>query len=291
MELTLWHLDPLRASAFVPLPKWIRDKRAVTNVVGTDDDCFKWAVLAELHPATDHPERMENYLPYANLYDFSNLNYPVPFSFITPFAKKNVININVEDKPVEGKHIDLLMHESHEIHHYSTIRDFSRLISGQLSNHQHNIYSCGKCLHGCPSADVLKRHMKRCMHVQLAKYPIDPRCRFTNIQKQLPAPFIIYADFESVLKLFSGMDTTQGVEEEGKLSVVPYQEHIACNFSYTIVSSVVPDFNKPIVWYRGEDAADEFVRVLQREAEELIIIWRFVHCCRLCTCSTCLGCF
>ena len=65
------------------------------------------------------------------------------------------------------------------------------------------------------------------------------------------------------------MDTTQGVEEEGKPSIVPYQEHIACNFSCKIVSNIVPDFDKPIGWYRGEDAADEFVRVLQREAEEL----------------------
>ena len=76
MELTLWHLDPLRASAFVPLPKWIRDKRDVTNVVGTGDDCSKWAVLAGLHPAAGNPEKLKNYFPYANLYDFSNLNYP-----------------------------------------------------------------------------------------------------------------------------------------------------------------------------------------------------------------------
>ena len=103
------------------------------------------------------------------------------------------------------------------------------------------------------------------MHVQLAKFPIDPQCRFTNIQKQLPAPFIVYVDFESVLKPLSGIDTTQRVEEEGKPSIVPFQEHIACSFAYKIMSSVVPDFNKP----RGEDAADEFVRVLQREAEEL----------------------
>ena len=26
-QLTLWHLDPLRASAFVPLPRWIQAKR------------------------------------------------------------------------------------------------------------------------------------------------------------------------------------------------------------------------------------------------------------------------
>ena len=111
--------------------------------------------------------------------------------------------------------------------------------------------------------------MKRCVHVQLAKFPNDPRCRFTNIQKQLPAPFVVCADFESVLKPLRDMDTTQGVEEEGKPSIVPYQEHIASSFAYKIVSSVVPDFNKPIVWYRGEVAADEFVRVFQREAEKL----------------------
>ena len=168
MELSLWHLDPLRASAFVRLPKSIRDKRVVTNVVGTGGDCFKWAGLAGLHPATDNPERMENYLPYANLYDFSNLNYSVPLSSITPCAAKNGISINVyaiedgkriiyplcvTDKPVDGKHVDLLMHEANVIHHYSTIRNFSRLVSGQLSNYQHNIYSCKKCLHACTSAD------------------------------------------------------------------------------------------------------------------------------------------
>ena len=78
LELSLWHLDPLRASAFVPLPKWIKDKRAVTNIVGTGNDCFKWAVLAGLHPATDNPHRMEDYLPYIDLYDFSSLSFPVP---------------------------------------------------------------------------------------------------------------------------------------------------------------------------------------------------------------------
>ena len=40
-------------------------------------------------------------------------------------------------------------------------------------------------------------------------------------------------------------------------------------YSYKIVSSVIPDFNKPIVWYRGPDAAEIFVHELQREAEKL----------------------
>ena len=122
---------------------------------------------------------MENHLPNANLYDFSNLNYPVHLSSITAFAAKNGISINVydvddgkrvvfplcvTDASIDGKRVDLLMHESKEIQHYSTIRNFSRLVSGQLSK---------KCLHTCSSVAVLKRHMKRCTHVQLAKFPID----------------------------------------------------------------------------------------------------------------------
>ena len=53
LQLTLWHLDPLRASAFVPLQRWIRDKKATTNIIVTGDDCFKCAVLAGMHPTTD----------------------------------------------------------------------------------------------------------------------------------------------------------------------------------------------------------------------------------------------
>ena len=46
LQLTLWHLDPLRTTASVPLPQWIRENKAVVNSTGTGDDCFKWAVFS-----------------------------------------------------------------------------------------------------------------------------------------------------------------------------------------------------------------------------------------------------
>ena len=96
LQLTLWHLNPLRATAFVPLPKWIRDNHAVTNIVGTGDDCFKWAVMAGLHPVdTDRPNRLENYIDHASKCDFSSLTFPVSLSSIASFAVKNDISINV----------------------------------------------------------------------------------------------------------------------------------------------------------------------------------------------------
>ena len=48
-----------------------------------------------------------------------------------------------------------------------------------------------------------------------------------------------------------------------------YQEHVPCSFAYKVVSSVDLDFSRPLVMYRGEDAADKSIRDLQKEAKQL----------------------
>ena len=58
---------------------------------------------------------------------------------------------------------------------------------------------------------LLDAHAEDCCHVQRTKFPKAPMCRFTNIQKQLPAPFVVYADFESILKPVNE-DVMQGVD-------------------------------------------------------------------------------
>ena len=152
LQLTLWHHDPLRASAFIPLPRWIRDTKATTNTIGTGDDCFKWPVLAGMHPTSaDIQNRKVSYVEHACGYDFSSLCFPVSLSSIAPFAAKNNLSINiyrvedekkviyplcVTDPVVPGRHVDLLLHECNGDQHYSTINNFSRLISGQLSNQE-----------------------------------------------------------------------------------------------------------------------------------------------------------
>ena len=61
----------------------------------------------------------------------------------------------------------------------------------------------------------------------------------------------------------------QGVSTGTASSTTVYQEHVPCSFAYKVVSSVDPDFSRPLVMYRGEDAADKFVRDLQKEAKQL----------------------
>ena len=101
LQLTLWHLDPLRASAFVSLPQWIRENKAVVNVTGTGDDCFKRALLAGMHPVGRNdrvhvnPNRMSTYEEHVNKYDFPRLRFPVPLSSIGSFSKASNLSINV----------------------------------------------------------------------------------------------------------------------------------------------------------------------------------------------------
>ena len=69
------------------------------------------------------------------------------------------------------------------------------------------------------------------------------------------------------------MDTAHGVAVGGDepTSAGPFQEHLPCSFAYKLVSSVLPDFSRPLVSYMREDAGEMFVRKLQEEAEQLLL--------------------
>ena len=159
-------------------------------------------------------------------------------------GKKVIYPLRVTDAVVPERHVDLLLHELGGLQHYSTIKNFNRLVSGQLSNHGHATYCCKKCLHTYSFPDLIAAHAVDCCHVQRTEFSKDPRRRFTNIQKQLPAPFVAYADFEYILKSVNeDVDVTQGVTTGAGSSTTVYQEHVPCSFAYKIVSSVDPDFS------------------------------------------------
>ena len=79
--------------------------------------------------------------------------------------------------------------------------------------------------------------------------------KFENYFKQIPVPFKIYADFECNLR---------GVESYEGSYTKKYQDHIPCSFAYKVVC-VDDRFTKPIVVYRGENAAYEFIKAILKE--------------------------
>ena len=148
LETVLWSLDPLRASAHHKLPTWIVNKRAVTNVRSPGFECFKWIFLVGMHPIQSHPSRLSKYQQFEGLYDFSTLMYPVPLMDIEKCCKVNNYSSNVygvagtevdgelgtvyplkvtQNKP-SARHVNLLLTEKDGTYHYSTIKNYSRLV-------------------------------------------------------------------------------------------------------------------------------------------------------------------
>ena len=77
--------------------------------------------------------------------------------------------------------------------------------------------------------------------------------KFKNIKNQLPEPFVVYADFESIL---------QSLNEKNKV-----QEHRACSYAYHIVSNI-PGVEFEPRMYLGLDAAERLLESLDKDYEE-----------------------
>ena len=98
--------------------RWIQIRRAVVNVAGTGDDCFKWAILADMHPVETNAHRRVKYAEHMGKFDFSSLSFPVPVQVVGPFALRNNMSINVYGVG-DDKEVIYLLRVS------STLRNFS----------------------------------------------------------------------------------------------------------------------------------------------------------------------
>ena len=115
------------------------------------------------------------------------------------------------------------------------------------------------CLQCFSSKNVLTEHKEVCLSingaqsVRLEKRKIE----FKNYFKQVPVPFKIYVDFECNLNSVESYESSYSKK---------YQDHIACSFGYKLVC-VDDKFSKPIVVFRGENAAFKFFEAILKEYE------------------------
>jgi len=93
---------PLAGSTFVP---WIERKKCIVNVCNVGNfECFKYSVLAALHPQSHNPNRRAKYEPYADELNFDDLYFPIELSKIPQFERQNpLISINVISYDEESK--------------------------------------------------------------------------------------------------------------------------------------------------------------------------------------------
>ena len=93
--------------------------------------------------------------------------------------------------------------------------------------------------------------------------------KFNNFHKQLPVPFVIYADFEAITKKVQGCKQSDEMEKEKEKRsyTKAYQTHEDCGCGYKVVCCYDDKYSKPIQTYRGKNAVYKFMEKMLKEVE------------------------
>ena len=102
------------------------------------------------------------------------------------------------------KQVNLLMIEDGQKRHYTAIKDISRLLKSLNAPHRGAYHFCMNCLNGFRKSSARDKHYEYYSsngHVKV-KMPTEKEkwLKFHDGQYQFKVPFMLYADFESILK-------------------------------------------------------------------------------------------
>ena len=206
LDICFSTFNPLSASRWMQLSKACRRGNRVKKFINpknNDNECFRYAVLAGIHPEVKDPEEVESWAAYKNELNMNGISYPVQIADIDKFERLNPdISVNVLAIDAEGiffpvrvtrekrqQHVELMYVTSHENDsHYVTIINKSALLSDQLPKHNGQKFFCDNCLHHFWSEKSLEEHTPICKQhkAHTAKYPEEgTKLKFTKIAQQV----------------------------------------------------------------------------------------------------------
>ena len=269
--------EPLKGSSYIPLPRELRNPaKGIINMKNNDDECFRWCHIRHLLPQKKDPQRIKECdKKYVEKLDYSGIEFPVSVKQYNKIEKQNNIRVNVfgyeemkrypiyVSKEKFDSCLNLLLITEGEVKHYCLLKDFNKFMYNQ-TKHEHRKHFCMYCLQCLSSKERLEKHKVDCIEIngkQAIKMP-EPgsEIAFKNYRKQLPAHFVIYADFEAI---------TEKVDEKAprKSYTEQYQKHTACGYGYKVVCCYDDKFSKPIKIHRGEMAIQKFMKDMLAEVK------------------------
>ena len=215
MDINIHRLNLTTGSSYIPLPDWLSKKKAIINPKNSDMKCFKWAVIAAMkwEEMKNNNQRVSKLRRY-NDFDWDGISFPVSISDIKRFESGNEISINV--LALEGKKIyicrkgreynrvtNLMLITDGEKKQYVAIKSVERLLSMQNSKHKESQHFCTNCLQGYSEESSRDNHYAYCRSNQAVRIEMptkNPIVEYSNGQHQFKVPFVMYADFESILE-------------------------------------------------------------------------------------------
>ena len=93
LDVNFHQLNLTKGSSYLPLTGFIATRKAVINPHNGYEKCFKQAIIEADKWMDSHPERVSNLREFADKYDWSGLEFPVPLKQIGKFEAKNNLKI------------------------------------------------------------------------------------------------------------------------------------------------------------------------------------------------------
>ena len=252
-------------------------RKRLINIKNNDQKCFLWCHVRHINPAEEHPGRIKKTdRRIASNLNYEGIEFPVQEKDFKKIEVQNNICINVFgyenelvylifiSKQTFEDSIDLLLLIEKDKSHYVYIKDFNIFMFHKTKN-KNKKWFCKSCLQCFRSKNVLIKHKEDCLSLN-GMQSVDVEkiiIKFENYSNQLSVPFKIYADFECNLKdteIYEGSYTRK------------YYDHVPCTYAFKVVC-IDNRFSKPIVVYRGKNAAYEFIKaIIVRFVKRLLIM-------------------
>jgi len=273
--------EPLNGSSWVPLPKFLANKKAIINMKNTDNQCFKWCIARALNPAKREIEKQNTcrvsqfQRKQAESLNFKVIEFPMSLQAIDKFERLNPeISVHVFgfdsiskiyplriSKFKRQKEIDLMLLKNK---HYCLVKNLSRLMSMQASKHHGEIVICRRCLNHFLNEKALENRKENCQNHDAIKIVLPEEgsiLEFKNHKHSMRVPIVVYADFESFTK---PIDSCQ--PDPDRSITKAYQKHEPSGFCFHV--KCLDNSSKPILFTKTreeENVADIFVDMLEKE--------------------------
>ena len=280
LEVNFHQLNLTRGSSYLPLPDWLARKKVIVNPHNNDEECFKWSVITAEKVGMKNPQRVSNLRMIKDNYDWSGLEFPVSIKDIGKFETNNNISDNilaVEGKDIYihrkgrrmGREIKLLMVSEDGINHYMAIKSLSKLLKSSSTKHKCKQHFCMNCLQGFTQESSRDQHQVYCKDNESVRVEMSKQgstVEFKDGQNQFRVPFIMYADFESILELMDPVEPGSPNPSQPYTNEVnqhtPSGWCVYSKFAYG-------DVDNPLRTYRGKDCIETFCNYIKGEAPRL----------------------
>ena len=279
MDINFHRLNLTRGSSYIPLPDWLTKKKAIINPKNSDQECFKWAIIAAMRWEEidiDH-QRISKLRRYEDDFDWDGIRFPPSINDIKRFESRNEITVNI--LALEGKKIyicrkgkeynrvaNLMLITEHNKKHYVAIKSLKRLLFMQNSKHKESQHFCINCLKGFADQKSRDEHYAYCRLNEAVRIEMPNRKRtveYSDRQYQLKAPFMMHTDFESILEPIQGVSNNPNVSSTRGLNIhTPSGWCVYSKFAYGKITN-------PLTQYRGLDCTEKFCEHMISEAKRL----------------------